>query len=272
MLYRILVQPAEKLIPRGSTVVIIADGSLVRLNFETLVMPGATPHYWIEGAELESASSMTLLAGAKRQRPRNAKDLLLMGDTVQANPDFGALKYAGDEVRQVAAHFTQPKIVTGKDATPSAYAASGPGDFRYIHLVAHGTASQLSPLESAVILSPEGENSYKLYAREIVKTPLHAELVTISACRGAGTREYSGEGLVGLGWAFLRAGAHQVVAGLWEVNDLSTPQLMDRFYSELQKGRSAPAALRTAKLAMLRSDSVYRHPFFWGSMQLYVGP
>ena len=55
-------------------------------------------------------------------------------------------------------------------------------------------------------MSREGD-SYKLYARDIVKHHLTARLVTISACEGAGKRAYSGEGLVGLSWAFLRAGA-----------------------------------------------------------------
>jgi len=67
-------------------------------------------------------------------------------------------------------------------------------------------------------------------ARDIVQHPLHADLVMISACYGGGERAYSGEGLVGLAWAFLRAGAHNVIAGLWPVTDASTEQLMDRFY------------------------------------------
>ena len=79
--------------------------------------------------------------------------------------------------------------------------------FSYIHFVAHGTASRLSPLDSAVMLSaPTGHpDTFKLYAREIVQKPLHARLVTISTCYGSGLRAYAGEGLVGLSWAFLRA-------------------------------------------------------------------
>lgn len=51
---------------------------------------------------------------------------------------------------------------------------------------------------------------------------------TIDLCREAPASEaYTGEGLVGLYWAFLRAGAHIVVAALWEVDDASTPQCRD---------------------------------------------
>ena len=64
--------------------------------------------------------------------------------------------------------------------------------------------------------------------------------MTISACYGAGTRAYTGEGLVGLSWAFLRAGAHNVVAALWEVDDASTPQLMGAMYRKLREGAPPP--------------------------------
>ena len=113
------------------------------------------------------------------------------------------------------------------NASPDAYIRSDPARFEYIHFVSHATASRLVPLDSAVILSPHGTpDSAKLYARDILSKPLHAELVTISACQGAGVREYAGEGLVGLAWAFLRAGSHNVIGALWDVSDASTPELM----------------------------------------------
>jgi CHAT domain-containing protein len=150
---------------------------------------------------------------------------------------------------------------------------SNPENFAYLHFVTHGIASQTQPLESAVILSEEG-GAYKLYAREIVKHPLQAELVTISACNGAGTRAYAGEGLVGLSWAFLRAGARRVIAALWEVSDSSsTPQLMDELYQGLDRGEDPATALRNAKLSMIRlgNHSVFVKPFYWAPFQLYAG-
>jgi CHAT domain-containing protein len=115
------------------------------------------------------------------------------------------------------------------------------------------------------------ENSFKLYARDIIHHPLHAELVTISTCSGAGARAYSGEGMVGLSWAFLRAGAHNVIGALWEVSDASTPQLMDELYRELKEGKSPNSALRGAKLSLLHSNSAFRRAFYWAPFQLYTG-
>src|SRR5713101_9720606 len=167
---------------------------------------------------------------------------------------------------------SQRQVLSKAQATPAAYLSSRPEQYAFLHFVTHGTASRARPLESAVILSKEkDEDSYKLYARDIVKRHLSAYLVTISACNGSGTRAYSGEGLVGLSWAFLRAGAHNVIAALWEVNDASTPQLMDKLYAELSQGWDPATALRAAKLSLLRSDTVFSKPFYWAPFQLYSG-
>jgi CHAT domain-containing protein len=77
--------------------------------------------------------------------------------------------------------------------------------------------------------------------------------------------------LVGLSWAFLRAGAHNVIGALWEVSDASTPQLMDELYGGLKKGMHPDSALRNAKLSMLHSSNAFRRPFYWAPFQLYTG-
>jgi len=61
-----------------------------------------------------------------------------------------------------------------------------------------------------------------------------------------------------------------VIAGLWEVTDASTEQLMDRFYNEMDKGASPNAALRTAKLSLLHGRD-FHNPFYWAPFQLYTG-
>jgi CHAT domain-containing protein len=131
----------------------------------------------------------------------------------------------------------------------------------------------LTPLESAVILSrtPGDPDTFKLYARDIKRHPLRAELVTIAACYGSGSRAYAGEGLVGLAWAFLRAGSHYVAGALWAVSDSSTPQLMDQMYAALQQGNTPDVAMREAKLSMLKSQGTFRKPRYWGCFQMYAG-
>jgi CHAT domain-containing protein len=276
-LYRTLIAPAKPLLAKDAKVFIIPDGSLNNLNFETLVVAQPKPHYWIEDADVTSASSLRVLAasfvGDTRKKER-AHRLLLIGDSVAPSKEYPELARASRQMANVAKHFpaNEEQVYQRNQATPSAYLTSNPERFSHIHFVAHGTASRLSPLDSAIVLSKGAveTDSFKLYARDIVQHRLHADLVTISACYGAGERAYSGEGLVGLAWAFLRAGAHNVIAGLWEVTDASTEQLMDRFYDELDQGASPDTALRAAKLSLLHG-SLFHNPFYWAPFQLYTG-
>jgi CHAT domain-containing protein/Tfp pilus assembly protein PilF len=272
-LFDMLIAPAKAVVGYNSRVVIIPDGSLSNLNFETLLVSDPNPHYWIEDVTIINATSLRLLASGSRRK--SGGKLLLMGDAIAPNREYGDLPQAAAEMANIERHFvpTERTVYARAEATAPAYLGSDPQQFSYVHFVAHGTASRLSPLDSAIVLSKSDaeEDSFKLYARDIIRHPLHADLVTISTCYGAGARAYTGEGLVGLSWAFLRAGAHNVIGALWEVSDVSTPQLMGNLYGELKKGQSPEAALRTAKLSLLHSHSVFRKPFYWAPFQLYTG-
>src|ERR1035437_3567362 len=327
-LYRTLIAPAEALLNKDAKVFVIPDGSLNNLNFETLLVGDSKPpepklseaklsetklHYWIEDVTIANASSLRVLGAARTPARDGAspvstgdagkstgigegkrdRGLLLLGNSVAPNDKYPELPKAASQMESVARHFpaARQRILAREQATPTAYLTSRPEQFSYIHFVAHGTASRLSPLDSAIVLSKtavpkaplssplsktapsEGSadsDSFKLYARDIIRHPLRADLVTISACYGAGERAYSGEGLVGLSGAFLRAGAHNVVAALWEATDASTEQLMDKFYDELDKGAKPDAALRAAKLSLLRGSG-FHNPFYWAPFQLYAG-
>jgi CHAT domain-containing protein len=273
--YQMLVAPAEDSLTKGAKVLIISDGSLNKLNFETLLVQEPRPHYWIEDAIVSNAPSLRMLSASATQ-PKKIKDtLLLVGDAQPPDPEFGRLPNAKLEMANIEKYFSagDRTVYSQAAATPAAYLEGGPQRFSYIHFVAHGTASSLSPLDSAVILSQDGtdQRSFKLHARDIIQRPLHAKLVTISTCFGAGSRAYTGEGLVGLSWAFLRAGAHHVIGALWEADDIATPELMDHFYSELRSGEDPAIALRSAKLSLLHSTGVFRKPFYWAPFQLYTG-
>ena len=273
-LYATLVAPAEPLLTKDAKVFVILDGSLNNLNFETLLAPQPKLHYWIEDATVINASSLRLLAASSFSPRTRGRNLLLIGNSNAPSEKYPELPKAALQMDTVAAHFPEGKrqVFARDQATPAAYLASAPDQFSFIHFVAHGTASRTSPLDSAIVLSRSnaGKESFKLYARDILQRPLKAELVTISSCYGAGERAYSGEGLVGLSWAFLRAGARNVIAALWEASDASTEQLMGKFYDEIEQGRSPDAALRSAKLALLHG-SAFHNPFYWAPFQLYVG-
>lgn len=267
-LYRTLVAPALPTFVKGSRVIIIADGDLHALNFETLVV-GSPPHFWIEDAILSNAASLQLLArGAVKS---GTSSMLLIGNPPKSDPAYPPLPHAQEEVDKIAKRFPETTKLTGTAATPAAYRAVSPGKFDFVHFVAHGVATRVRPLDSAVILGRDASHEYRLFARDIVEQPLTARLVTISSCHGAGTRIYTGEGLVGLAWAFLRAGAGNVIAALWDVDDSATPDLMDRMYAGIHAGHDPAVALRDAKLALVHGQGASRRPSYWASLVLYSG-
>lgn len=268
-LFDLLVAPVAKFIPDGSRVVIVPGEHLHGLNFETLPVNGGKPRYWVDDVVLSVAPSLSALASDVPSAPPH-RSLLLIGDPLPIGEDFPALPHASAEMNLVAKHFAaQPQRYEGALANRSAYLAGNPGSFSHIHFASHANANSTDPLDSAVILSPEG-GSFSLYARDVMDKPIRAELVTLSGCRGAGTRSYSGEGLIGFAWAFLRAGSRGVIAGLWDVSDASTAQLMDALYQNLARGADPAAALRAAKLYLRRAGANYGKPFYWGPFQHYT--
>ena len=268
-LYQTLLAEAEKMIPAGSRVVVVPDGALHGMNLEALVTGGDPPRYWIESVSLAVAPSLALLDTADARAPAGDR-LLLIGDPAASSSEFPRLPESATEIRDIRAQFDPAAsvVLTGSGARPEEYGRAGPGRFALIHFAAHAVANRESPLDSAVILSG-GPDSFKLYARDVARMPLRAELVTISACRGAGARMYAGEGLVGFSWAFLQAGARNVIAGLWDVSDRSTALLMSRLYAEQLQGKGPADALRAAKLSLL-AEPAWRRPYYWAPFELFT--
>ncbi len=144
-----------------------------------------------------------------------------------------------------------------------------------LHLASRGFVSRWNPLYSYVELRPDSENDGRLEVHEVFGLDLNARLVVLSACEtalAAGLLEDvpAGEEWVGLVRAFLYAGASNVLATLWRVEDRATGELMDLFYRELARNRSPGAALAAAQREMLRHPET-RDPFYWAAFTLTAG-
>lgn len=259
-------------VPPRAHVIVVPDGSLHGVNFETLPV-GADRRYWIEDVTIAVAPALSFVGnrstGARRS---SARSVLLIGDPLEGTPGLGRLQFAAAEIDGIRAAFGDASVTVrqGADASPQAFLNGTPDAFSIVHFAAHATTSPLSPLDSAIELSPAADGRFKLYARDIARHTLRADLVTISACRSAGDRAYGGEGLVGLAWAFLRAGSTSVIAGLWDVDDQSTASLMTATYAGLAAGQTPAEALRAAKLRLLAEGGNLAKPYYWAPFQVFT--
>jgi CHAT domain-containing protein/Tfp pilus assembly protein PilF len=146
------------------------------------------------------------------------------------------------------------------------------GRYRIVHFATHGLLDARNPELSGLVLSLVDEHGRPqdgfLRVQDLAHLAIPADLVVLSACRTALGKEIRGEGLVGLTQGFLRCGAGRVLVSLWNVSDLATSELMERFYRCLLKQKLRPAqALREAQLSMLREPR-WAAPAYWAGFTL----
>lgn len=158
------------------------------------------------------------------------------------------------------------RVITGSDATEAAFLDAASGR-RTLHLATYGVLNQHNPLFSFVEFAPDGAGTGRLEVHEVFGLELEADLVVLSACQtglGSGRRADvpPGDDWIGLTRAFLHAGAANVVATLWAVEDLATAALMEEFYRHYLAGADPGRAVAMAQRALLeaRPDA---HPFEW---------
>jgi CHAT domain-containing protein len=156
--------------------------------------------------------------------------------------------------------FEGARVRVGADATESAFYEDAPRA-RILHVAAHAWADDAHPAYSGIVLSPTPgaagsppADDGLVQAWEVARTRLRADLVTLSACDTGRGRWRRGEGIVGLARAFRLAGARTLLVSLWAVDDAATADLMTRFYARLLEGERPAAALRGAKLSLMRGE------------------
>lgn len=301
-LFRVLLSEAMTALPESiENLIIIPDGGLFDLPFETLPLPSTAPsseeEFLISRYAVSYASSCSSLLLLKE---RKAADLAPLRLLALADPEYPRqasalrrdkvnpaglmksiyesegfklvpLKQSRKEVRTIARFFPEGArdIYLGREASEERIKTAALEDYGIIHLACHGYEDGRVPFRSGLFLSlHDGQREDGLLqAREIAHLRLRAGLVVLSACRSSQGYIERGEGTMGLNRVLFLAGAQSVVSSLWEVGDTAAAEFMGRFYGHLFRGESKAQALRSAKLRMLVSG--YRHPFYWAAFVLH---
>lgn len=181
---------------------------------------------------------------------------------------FSRLSHSATESQYILSVFPgKSKLLTGAQATLSAYSELHLQRYDYLHFATHAIADSDSLEMSGLVFSKFDEkgatNHYFLSAGELRSKQLNAELVVLSACETNLGPRLSGEGPMGLARAFLEAGANSVVSSLWQVEDQATYALMTHMYRyHFVEKQPAHQALTNAQRA-IRAERRWAHPYYW---------
>ena len=131
-------------------------------------------------------------------------------------------------------------------------------NYDILHIASHGYFNEQQPLLSNILLN----NRENITVQEIFELKSNAKLVTLSCCE-SGLGVYNlGDELLGLTTALIYSGASSIIVSLWAVNDLSTYELMCKFYRNLKNGMNKVEALQKSQND-IKQYSLYSNPYYW---------
>lgn len=231
---------------RTANVVIIPDGPLYQMPFAA-VFP--------EGVSLAEAPDVDTAIRASSPHAAKQLTVIAVGNPTidRATFDLAALPAAESEAHDVAALYASAPIC-GRDATKTRVKALLPQS-DVAEFATHAIASPTDPSSSCLVLAPETGDSGALTAREISALPLQRLRVAIlTGCRTAATSQNGGAS-DSIALAFLRAGAGNVIASLWRIDDDVARTFSLHLHRELRAGVAPAVALQHAQRAMRESSN-----------------
>jgi len=284
-LYATLLKNIPELV-RKKRLIIVPDGWLHLLPFDALV--DRSGRYLIFSHTITYASSASFLHLVKAAAPRPSQQLFLGvgGIPYEQNAELAKiaalrgyisgrlvnLPASKEEIlaAQAVTHSDAHGILTGTNATKSAFEHSALEEHAIIHLAVHGIANEQHPDRAALILLSDASSGDDgiLEASEIVHLHTNADLVVLSACDTAVGRLQGEEGIANLSLAFQLAGAKTVVSTFWSIDDMTALYLMKRFYTRLAAKNTVASALTLAKRDMLRVYGPETVPYYWAGFKL----
>lgn len=270
-LARALLGPVSRAVDEATRIYVVPDREIALLPMAALPLEG--------GGFLGDRAEVAILplAGAPpRWDARERAPVLLAGQPSQdaeAARSFPPLPWAAFELSQVRSIWGEEAttLLTGASFDVATLArALSDGRYRTVHLATHAVASTQDPRRCGVIAS----NGERLGISDILNR-VHlppSSLVVLSACRTGVGEIVPGEGIIGLGWSFLRAGASGIVVSHWTVDDVSAARLMVGFHRKLSEGADPVRALAAASRELASTSTEYRHPMHWAPFVIVLRP
>ncbi|MEE8560913.1 MAG: CHAT domain-containing tetratricopeptide repeat protein [Gemmatimonadota bacterium] len=274
-LFEALIGPAARMFPilEAERLIIVPHDVLTYVPFAALQEP-SEGRYLAEVVPIIQLSSAAALVELRSRRPRGPEIDLAVGEATVLVPFPRDLPASGAEARAVGHRRRDVRLYRGEKATEErlreALESGG-----LVHVASHAVMNARSPMFSRLELAPgrsgDARDDGRLEVHEVLGLSVKAALVYLSGCEtGLGvagaTRFDRGEDYSTLSQAFLYAGARNVLATLWRVEDRSASLFARHFYEELQDVIPSEALSR-AQRAMI-SHPEFGSPYYWAGYRL----
>ena len=284
-LFKKLLLPIKEYIPDETQLIIVPDGVLNYLAFDALLTQPMeqphgyrTPHYLLKTHQISYAYSATLWLEMYSKKidpkkcalalspsfPKRSGALAELEENKSSIRDsLYHLKHSLDEVAAVE-NIWNAEVLSDKAANLQ-YFLKKAADYRILHLSTHGKAhDRLGDYCFLAFTKTVDSLENLLYTRDLYNMQLNAEMVVLSACETGLGELQKGEGLLSLARGFAYAGTKSIISTLWSVNEMSTKEIMEVFYTNLKKGMQKDEALRHAKLTYLKKGTKPQ-PYYWAA-------
>lgn len=286
-LYTTLFAPVSSLIPASTELVVIPEGPLSVFPLGLLIeqphdrfayadAPYLLRRYAISTelaagllvAPAPSSEHTLALLALGRSRFGGLRPTALGSEEAAPLEDLPAVE---TELARLRRHIGEARFALDEEAT-EAFLDQHIAEARLLHLASHALIHPSLPLYSQIVLwdDPQADDDGTLFLYELQNRALAVDLAVLSGCSTARGQRRTGEGMLGLQYAFRAAGAQATLATLWQVDDRASSDLFDRFYHHLGSGRTKSEALQRAQLDYLADHEGLRaSPFFWAAPVLY---
>ena len=273
LFYECAIGPIADLL-EGDDLIVVPDGPLCLIPYAACVDDAG--RYLSESTRIRIVPSLTSLKLITdcSEGFYNKTGALLVGDPClrevtnkKGKPVFSSLPCAREEVATIG-HMLKITPLTGKEATKEEVLRRI-GSVALVHIAAHGDMEAgeivLAPNTTRTSKIPE-EKDFMLKMADVQAIKLRARLVVLSCCHSA-QGKVTADGVIGIGRAFLAAGARSVLVSLWAIDDEATMEFMKCFYKHLGRGCYASVALHQA-MKSLRESETFGAVKYWAPFVL----
>lgn len=253
--FELLIAPSSRELKENkiSEIAFVHDGILKSVPMETL---RSGDKYLLEEYQISYQTGLKLISSTTSE---NFSRSLLAGAS-EFLLSYQPLKKVNEEIKTVSKLVENPSLLLEGEFTKSNFFSILENrEYSLVHVASHAIF-QGNALNSYLV-TYDGRININELADSFLSTKAPIYLLVLTACQ---TAEGSPNAPLGISGTAVRAKVRNIVASLWDLDDIQTFVFVEEFYTQLALNKSISAAKQEAQLS--QKDE---HPAYWGAFVFY---